>query len=143
MSSGWEASGQRYFTIPVCASCRCSATKSRACWQNYGPRRFYGNIASVVGLQVLHDSPERLQLSDGAGSFTFVPGDRPTENVHLAFGVGNLDAVVRFHEVATAAGYADNGPPGERPQYHPGYYGAFVLDADGHNVEAVFHDRTT
>jgi predicted lactoylglutathione lyase len=43
--------------------------------------------------------------------------------------------------VATSAGYADNGEPGERPQYHPGYYGAFVLDPDGHNVEAVFHDR--
>jgi predicted lactoylglutathione lyase len=40
------------------------------------------------------------------------------------------------------AGYEDNGPPGERPHYHPGYYGAFVLDPDGHNVEAVFHDRS-
>jgi predicted lactoylglutathione lyase len=49
--------------------------------------------------------------------------------------------VDEFHRVATSAGYADNGAPGERPQYHPGYYGAFVLDPDGHNVEAVFHDR--
>jgi hypothetical protein len=43
--------------------------------------------------------------------------------------------------VATAAGYTDNGAPGERPHYHPGYHGAFVLDPDGHNVEAVFHER--
>ena len=62
--------------------------------------------------------------------------------MHLAFGVHDVATVERFHEVATAAGYPDNGAPGERPQYHPGYYGAFVLDPDGHNVEAVFHDRS-
>jgi catechol 2,3-dioxygenase-like lactoylglutathione lyase family enzyme len=104
-------------------------------------RRFYETLAPVVGLEIRHDSPERVQLSDGRGNFTFVPGELPTENVHVAFGVGDLATVVRFHEVATAAGYTDNGPPGERPQYHPGYYGAFVFDPDSHNVEAVFHDR--
>ncbi len=103
---------------------------------------FYETVAPVVGLEILHNSRERVQFSDGRGNFTFVPGERPTENVHLAFGVGDLATVVRFHEVATAAGYADNGPPGERPHYHPGYYGAFVLDADFHNVEAVFHERS-
>jgi catechol 2,3-dioxygenase-like lactoylglutathione lyase family enzyme len=46
-----------------------------------------------------------------------------------------------FHAAATAAGYRDNGVPGERPQYHPGYFGAYVLDPDGHNVELVDHDR--
>ena len=46
-----------------------------------------------------------------------------------------------FHRVALQAGGRDNGVPGERPPYHPGYYGAFVLDPDGHNVEAVFRDR--
>ena len=106
-------------------------------------KRFYETVAPVVGLDVIHDSPERLQFSDGRGNFTFVPGARPTENVHLAFGVSDLATVVRFHDVATASGYADNGLPGERPQYHPGYYGSFVFDPDGHNVEAVFHDRTT
>ena len=44
-----------------------------------------------------------------------------------------------FHEAALAAGGTDNGAPGERPHYHPGYYGAFVLDPDGHNIEAVCH----
>ena len=48
---------------------------------------------------------------------------------------------MRFHEVALDAGCRDHGAPGERPQYHPGYYGAFVIDPDGHNVEAVFHGR--
>jgi len=104
-------------------------------------RRFYDTVAPVVGLTIRHDSPERVQFTDGAGSFSFVAGDEPTEHVHLAFGVPDFDTVVRFHEVATAAGYADNGAPGERPQYHPGYYGSFVIDPDGHNVEAVFHDR--
>ena len=45
-----------------------------------------------------------------------------------------------FHAAALAAGYEDHGAPGERPVYHPGYYGAFVLDPDGHNVEVVHHD---
>ena len=46
-----------------------------------------------------------------------------------------------FHAAALAAGYEDHGGPGERPVYHPGYYGAFVLDPDGHNVEVVNHNR--
>jgi len=47
-----------------------------------------------------------------------------------------------FHRAAIEAGFRDNGAPGERPEYHAGYYGAFVLDPDGNNVEAVFHDRS-
>jgi catechol 2,3-dioxygenase-like lactoylglutathione lyase family enzyme len=104
-------------------------------------RRFYETVAPVVGIRPVHDSPERVRFSDGIGSFSFVHGDQPTENVHLAFGVGDIPAVEEFHRAATTAGYPDNGPPGERPEYHPGYHGAFVLDPDGHNVEAVFHDR--
>lgn len=104
-------------------------------------KRFYEAVAPVVGITLRHDSPDRVTFSDGIGSFSFVEG-APTEHVHLAFGVADFDAVVRFHEAALAAGYRDNGPPGERPQYHPGYYGAFVFDADGHNLEAVFHDRS-
>jgi catechol 2,3-dioxygenase-like lactoylglutathione lyase family enzyme len=65
----------------------------------------------------------------------------PTENVHLAFPVADDGAVAEFHRVATDAGYRDNGEPGERPQYHAGYVGAFVFDPDGNNVEAVNHNR--
>jgi catechol 2,3-dioxygenase-like lactoylglutathione lyase family enzyme len=107
-----------------------------------GSRRFYETIAPAVGLASKGASDERVTFGDGLGSFTFVAGERPTRNVHLAFGVGDTTSVARFHELATAAGYADNGGPGERPEYHPGYHGAYVLDPDGHNVEAVFHDRT-
>jgi catechol 2,3-dioxygenase-like lactoylglutathione lyase family enzyme len=104
-------------------------------------RRFYATVAPVVGIRVGRDSAERVSFTDGRGSFSFVAADEPTEHVHLAFGVADFEAVKRFHEVAVGAGYRDNGEAGERPQYHPGYYGAFVFDPDGHNVEAVFHDR--
>jgi catechol 2,3-dioxygenase-like lactoylglutathione lyase family enzyme len=104
-------------------------------------KRFYETIEPVVGLRLAHDTAERVRFTDGSGSFTFVEGDEPTENVHYAFGVADRATVDEFHRVAISAGYQDNGAPGERPQYHPGYYGAFVLDPDGHNVEAVFHDR--
>jgi catechol 2,3-dioxygenase-like lactoylglutathione lyase family enzyme len=59
--------------------------------------------------------------------------------VHLAFGARSTDLVDAFHAAAIAAGGTDNGAPGPRPIYHPGYYGAFVLDPDGNNVEAVCH----
>jgi catechol 2,3-dioxygenase-like lactoylglutathione lyase family enzyme len=103
-------------------------------------KSFYETVAPVVGITLRRDAPEWVLFSDGRGSFSFVEGT-PTEHVHFAFGVPDFDAVVRFHEAALAAGYRDNGAPGERPQYHPGYYGSFVVDANGHNVEAVFHDR--
>jgi len=59
--------------------------------------------------------------------------------MHLAFTAPNRAAVDAFHAAAIAAGGKDNGAPGLRPQYHPSYYGAFVFDPDGHNVEAVCH----
>jgi catechol 2,3-dioxygenase-like lactoylglutathione lyase family enzyme len=61
-----------------------------------------------------------------------------TGRVHIAFQGKDRAAVDRFHQVAIAAGGKDFGPPGER-KYHPGYYGAFVLDPDGNNIEVVFH----
>lgn len=60
--------------------------------------------------------------------------------VHVAFRVSSRTLVNAFYETALAAGARDNGAPGIRPHYHPNYYGAFVLDPDGHNIEAVCHD---
>jgi catechol 2,3-dioxygenase-like lactoylglutathione lyase family enzyme len=60
--------------------------------------------------------------------------------VHVAFRVKGRAGVRAFYEAALAAGGKDNGPPGVRAQYHPDYYGAFVLDPDGHNIEAVCHE---
>ena len=59
---------------------------------------------------------------------------------HVAFRAENRAAVAAFYEAAMAAGGRDNGGPGPRPQYHPNYYGAFVLDPDGYNMEAVCHN---
>ena len=103
-------------------------------------KAFYETIGPAVGIRLGRDEPARVGFTDGAGSFTFVTGD-PTEHVHLAFAVSGIAAVAAFHEAATQAGHPDNGAPGERPVYHPGYYAAFVADPNGHNVEAVFHDR--
>jgi len=104
---------------------------------------FYKVIAPAARLEARVDSPDRATFgpAGGAGgSFTLVPGSPPTANVHLAFG-GDEAAVRRFYADATAAGYRPNGPPGERPQYHAGYYAAYVLDPDGHNIEVVDHHR--
>jgi catechol 2,3-dioxygenase-like lactoylglutathione lyase family enzyme len=63
----------------------------------------------------------------------------PQTGVHIAFTAPDRATVDRFHQEAIAAGGRDNGPPGVRPHYHANYYGAFVLDPDGHNIEAVCH----
>jgi catechol 2,3-dioxygenase-like lactoylglutathione lyase family enzyme len=86
------------------------------------------------------DDRATFRIGDGTVSFSLVPGAVLTENVHIAF-PGSEQDVRRFHAEATAAGYRDNGMPGERPQYHPGYYAAYVLDPDGHNIEVVDHHR--
>ena len=105
-------------------------------------KRFYATIAPHAGLRLGDDEPGRVQFAGGDYSFSLIDDERPlTEHVHLAFPAGD-DATVRaFHVAALAAGYEDHGGPGERPEYHPGYYGAFVLDPDGHNVEVVNHNR--
>jgi catechol 2,3-dioxygenase-like lactoylglutathione lyase family enzyme len=59
--------------------------------------------------------------------------------LHVAIVAKDRATVDAFHAAALAAGGRDNGPPGLRPHYHPHYYGAFVLDPDGHNIEAVCH----
>jgi catechol 2,3-dioxygenase-like lactoylglutathione lyase family enzyme len=104
-------------------------------------KRFYEAIAPVCGFRLHGEGSDWGSFRGQGGSFTVTsPGD-PTENLHLAFPAPDRETVQEFHRVALAAGYRDNGPPGERPRYHPGYYGAFVLDPDGNNVEAVFHER--
>ena len=105
-------------------------------------KRFYATIAPYAGLRVGVDEPDRVQLVGESFSFSLVADERPlTEHVHLAFPARDDATVQAFHAAALAAGYEDNGGPGERAIYHPGYYGAFVLDPDGHNVEAVYHGR--
>jgi catechol 2,3-dioxygenase-like lactoylglutathione lyase family enzyme len=105
-------------------------------------RRFWETVATVLALNVTEVRGTRFHVWADDRSFALVADGRPpTENVHLAFPVADDEAVAEFHRVATDARYRDNGGPGERPVYHPGYVGAFVLDPDGNNVEAVDHNR--
>jgi catechol 2,3-dioxygenase-like lactoylglutathione lyase family enzyme len=105
-------------------------------------RRFYAAISPPLGLRIRGERAERFHVARGDRSFALVRGDTPTEHVHIAFPAEGDEAVAAFHRAALAAGYRDNGPPGERG-YHPGYYAAFVLDPDGNNIEAVDHHRDT
>lgn len=106
-------------------------------------RRFYETIAPVLGLDVGEwDAPESIYVAQGGRHVALVADGRPpSEHVHFAFPVADDETVAAFHRVAISAGFRDNGGPGERPQYHAGYVGAFVLDPAGNNVEAVNHHR--
>jgi catechol 2,3-dioxygenase-like lactoylglutathione lyase family enzyme len=104
-------------------------------------RRFYEAVAPVLGFEVRMHGDDHVQIAGPTGSFSYVAGTPSTEHVHIAFGTTEDAVVQAFHRMATEAGYRDNGAPGERAIYHPGYYGAFVLDPDGHNIEAVNHHR--
>jgi catechol 2,3-dioxygenase-like lactoylglutathione lyase family enzyme len=103
-------------------------------------RDFYALVAPFGGFILRRDLPERAQFVAESGSFSVVTGE-PAENVHVAFPVNSNETVDAFHRALTTAGYRDNGAPGERETYHAGYYGAFVLDPDGNNVELVKHNR--
>jgi catechol 2,3-dioxygenase-like lactoylglutathione lyase family enzyme len=104
-------------------------------------RLFYETVAPTVGLRVRDGDERRFHVTSGGRSFALVQDDPVTENVHLAFPAPDQATVGAFHRAALEAGFRDNGGPGERAEYHAGYYGAFVLDPDGNNIEAVFHDR--
>jgi catechol 2,3-dioxygenase-like lactoylglutathione lyase family enzyme len=101
---------------------------------------FYELVAPYVGFELKGDEPDHAHFVGPGGSFSLVAG-RPTENVHVAFPASENAAVDAFHRAAIAAGYRDNGAPGERPRYHPGYYAAYVLDPDANNIELVNHNR--
>jgi catechol 2,3-dioxygenase-like lactoylglutathione lyase family enzyme len=76
----------------------------------------------------------------GKPDFWIGRGKASTAGTHVAFRARDRASVRAFYDAALKAGASDNGPPGLRVIYHPNYYGAFVLDPDGHNIEAVCHD---
>ncbi len=93
------------------------------------------------GRRILRTSPRGSSAGlgrSGKPDFWVFRGE-PASAVHVAFAADDRASVDAFHEAAIAAGGHDNGRPGLRPEYHPTYYGAFVLDPDGNNVEAVRH----
>ncbi len=109
-------------------------------------KAFYEQALEPLGIRLLM---EPVEGAAGFGSdtkhgpmpyFWIAARERPAvSGAHVAFGARTPELVDAFHAAALAAGGTDNGAPGPRPIYHPGYYGAFVLDPDGNNVEAVCH----
>ena len=103
-------------------------------------KQFYETIAPHAGIHLAADMPERARFEGSGSTFSLVDGE-PTESVHLAFPAADNATVEAFHRAGIEAGYRDHGGPGERPVYHPGYYGAYLLDPDDNNVEVVNHNR--
>ena len=103
---------------------------------------FYAAIARHTGLREGRRWDRGRQFRGAWATFSLLhDGAPPTEHLHMAFPAPDRRAVEDFHEAAIAGGYRSNGAPGQRPQYHAGYYAAYVLDPDGTNVESVFHER--
>jgi catechol 2,3-dioxygenase-like lactoylglutathione lyase family enzyme len=110
-------------------------------------KAFYSAALSPLGITVqMAFAKEATGGYDAAGFglsgkpfFWLAGGGKTTPPVHIAFGADSRAEVDAFYKAAIAAGGKDNGAPGIRAHYHPNYYGAFVLDADGNNVEAVCH----
>ena len=106
-------------------------------------RAFYEMALAPLGLSVVMEPVPTMAGFGGSDRkpwfWVNARGRDACHGVHLAFKAINHGAVDAFHAAALVAGGTDNGAPGPRPVYHPGYYGAFVLDPDGNNVEAVCH----
>ena len=110
-------------------------------------RAFYDAALAPLGVaMVMEVTPEQTggsshlgYGSDGRPYFCIGDAGATTGALHVAFAAADRATVDAFYAAALAAGGRDNGPPGLREHYHPTYYGAFVLDPDGHNIEAVCH----
>jgi catechol 2,3-dioxygenase-like lactoylglutathione lyase family enzyme len=103
-------------------------------------RAFYVAVLAPLGMTIV-EAGENWATFGKDGRTEFWLGDgTPNRPIHLAFGADTHAAVQAFHKAALEAGGRDNGAPGIRGHYHPNYYGAFVFDPDGHNIEAVCHD---
>jgi catechol 2,3-dioxygenase-like lactoylglutathione lyase family enzyme len=102
-------------------------------------KAFYESVAPHAGFRLRHELAARVQFAGESGSFSLVDGP-PSEHVHLAFPARDNAAVEAFHRTALDARYRDNGAPGERSGYHPGYYAAFVLESGWivAKVESIF-----
>ena len=109
-------------------------------------KAFYEQALAPLGYTVIMELAETTSGSpavglgrDGKPDF-WIGGEGGLQGImHIAIAADNRAAVDAFYHAAIAAGGKDNGAPGLRPHYHPSYYGAFVLDPDGHNIEAVCH----
>ena len=100
-------------------------------------RRFYEPVLEGLGAKVMTEWPGGVLFGTDEGMVALRESER-VEPLHVAFKADRA-GVDSFYETALAAGGSDNGPPGIRAEYHENYYSAFVIDPNGHNVEAVCH----
>jgi catechol 2,3-dioxygenase-like lactoylglutathione lyase family enzyme len=103
-------------------------------------RTFFRRALAPLGIETLLEGEGWAMLGkNGKPQFWIGAHGIPPGPIHIAFAAENREQVRAFHRAALAAGGRDNGAPGIRAKYHPDYYGAFVFDPDGHNIEAVCH----
>lgn len=102
-------------------------------------RAFYTAALAPLGYSVQMEFEGSVAFGPAGKPILWLAGDPQAKPMHLAFVAASRKEVDAFYAAAMAAGGRDNGKPGLRPQYHPTYYGAFVLDPTGHNIEAVCH----
>ena len=104
-------------------------------------RRFYDALFAVLGIPLGGEAEKHFWYDELFVSTPDGPeaAGKLTGRHHLAFQAKDRATVDKFHKAGLAAAGRDNGAPGERPNYHPGYYAAFLLDPDGNNIESVFH----
>jgi catechol 2,3-dioxygenase-like lactoylglutathione lyase family enzyme len=103
-------------------------------------KRFYSTVLAPLGIG-LGFADDEHRFAEW-GDFSVIADGQPlSANVHVAFAAPDNGSVDAFWRAGVDAGYPSNGEPGERDRYHPGYYGAYLLDPDGNNVEAVCHNR--
>jgi catechol 2,3-dioxygenase-like lactoylglutathione lyase family enzyme len=103
-------------------------------------REFYLQALAPLGIGVIKETAEWAMLGrPGEGDLWIGAFGTPTSPFHVAFNASTREQVRQFHAAALRAGARDNGAPGLRPNYHANYFGAFVIDLDGHNIEAVCH----
>jgi len=103
-------------------------------------RRFYERALAPLGYSVGPAFPDWVGFTrDGKTDFWLARRDPVGGSVHVAFAAGRRAEIDKFYAAALAVGGRDHGKPGLRPDYHADYYGAFVFDLDGNNVEAVCH----
>jgi len=103
-------------------------------------KRFYEEALSPLGYRLIMEHHiSGVGFGQSAKPDFWIRQGAPGAAVHVAFASEDRATVDAFHEAAMAAGGRDNGGPGLRPEYHPSYYGAFIFDPDGNNIEAVCH----
>lgn len=101
---------------------------------------FYKAALAPLGWEVIKEYPGVAGIGANGIDLWLTETPAAPTPLHIALRASTRSLVDAFHAAALAAGGKDNGPPGVRAQYHPSYYGAFVHDPDGHNLEAVCHE---